>query len=133
MSFPELSDEQRAILGASGARRQIIEEVLNECHRQVVKWGLQRRPGYTQLDALDHAEHFETPVTTDMAKAICDLKIDDGTACWMDILLEEFMEARDEAKLGNKEALRVELIQVAAVVISAIQDLDRTEAENARS
>lgn len=132
MSFANLSDDQRAMLQAQSARCCIVDEVLEECERQVVKWGLQRRPGYTQLDALDHAEHFETQVTTDMAKAICDFKIADGTACWMDILLEEFMEARDEAKAGNKAALREELIQVAAVVVSAIQDLDRTEAENAR-
>lgn len=113
------------------ARENIAVEVLHECDRQVVKWGLQRRPAYSDMDGLDHAERFEVALTTDMAKAICDFKIEDGTACWIDILLEEFMEARDEAKLGDIAALRMELVQVAAVVISAIQDIDRTQQEKA--
>ncbi len=125
MSYEKPVDDYDTILQAASARINIGAEVLEECDRQVEKWGLQRRPGYTFMDALDHSERFERPVTTDDAKAICDFKIDDGTCGWIDILLEEFMEARDEAKAGRRDALRTELIQVAAVVVSAIQDLDR--------
>lgn len=133
MSFPELSDEQRAILGAAGARRQIIEEVLNECHRQVLLWGLQRRPVYNGIDVYDHVERFGGVIDTEMAKAICDLKMADGSASWTDIITEEHLEARDEAVKGDRAKLRTEWIQQAAVLISAIQDLDRTEAENANA
>lgn len=132
MSFANLSDGQREQLQASAARSYIGQEVLAECDRQVTLWGVQRRPAYTDMDALDHAERFPYSVLdTSLAKSLCDFKMQDGTASWQDIIAEEFMEARDEAKKGDLSALRVELIQLAAVIISAIQDIDRTEAENA--
>lgn len=129
MSLESLTSQQVERLQAASHRTGIAEDVLRECDRQVELWGVQHRPAFTHFDAIEHAETFSTAMDTDLAKGLCDFKMNDGTASWNDIILEEFMEARDEAMFGNEDALRVELVQLAAVIISSIQDLDRRTSE----
>ena len=115
---------------ANAGRREIVKEILDECLRQVQLWGVQNRPAFTRFDAIEHAEVFVTRLDTDLAKGLCDFKMNDGSASWNDIILEEYMEARDEALAGETDKLRVELIQLAAVIVSAIQNLDSRAREN---
>ena len=44
---------------------------------------------------------------------------------YFDILMEEVAEAHDEARDGNTEAARIELVQVAAVAVAWIECIDR--------
>lgn len=111
---------------AGGAERiNIAHELVEETNRQVAKWGVQDWPMYTRLDIFDHNQEFGTELNGDNAKACCEFKSDDRRLSWFDITTEEFLEARDEAVLGNKEKLREELIQAGACIISMIASLDR--------
>lgn len=129
MSFgnPEVASK-----GHAGSKRMgIAFEVLAECDRQVEKWGIQSWPTYTQLDIFDHGVEFGTEITADSARELCDYKAQTGQLSWFDICNEEYLEARVEAVKGDKEALRVELIQAAACLISAIASLDKNGLEGA--
>jgi len=50
-----------------------------------------------------------------------------ATPTWSHILSEEHSEAVEAAVRGNTSALREELIQVAAVAMAWVEDLDRRE------
>lgn len=110
-------------------RIAITHEMLDETHRQIEKWGQQNWPMYT-TDIFDIA-WCPQDITANAAKAICDDKANSGELSWLDICTEEYLEAREEAVLGNKEALRMELIQAGACIISAIASLDRNGLEGA--
>lgn len=129
MSFGNLTRTQAAMLQAAVRRIDVVEDILEECERQVKKWGVQEHPAFTHFDAIEHSETFSAELTTDLARGLCDFKSEDGKVSWNDIMLEEYMEARDEAMFGNEDALRVELVQLAAVIVSSIQDLDRRKRE----
>ena len=116
---------------ASTKRMSIAFEVLDECTRQVEKWGIQSWPIYTQRDIFDHGVEFGEEVNADTARELCDHKSQIGELSWLDICNEEYLEARVEAVKGDKEALRVELIQAAACIISAIASLDKNGLEGA--
>lgn len=134
MSFGDLTAPQRETLRSaydSTKRINIANEMVAETDRQVEKWGQQDWPIYTRLDILDHNEEYGTQVTADNAKALCDFKAEDKSLSWFDICNEEYFEARDEALKGDKAALRMELIQIGACIISAIASLDRNGLEGA--
>lgn len=100
---------------------KVLEEVFKEMEAQVNKWGEQNHASYTYPDVTeDH--NF---INADEAKIVCDSKMDAGIGSWTDIFLEEALEAVDEAREGNKEMLRMELIQVAAVAVSWVMSIDR--------
>lgn len=109
----------------SSKRLAIAFELLDECTRQVDKWGEQNWPMYSQLDLFDHNQEYGVELTADNAKGLCDHKSGDRSLSWFDITTEEYLEARDEALAGNAEKLRAELVQTAACIISAIASLDR--------
>lgn len=92
----------------------LADEVWAERERQLNKWGLQERPSGTDLNKWLEFEMI--------AKATHDMKVQQGTLTWLDILREEVYEAFAEE---DPDALRVELIQVMAVAASWILDLDR--------
>lgn len=102
----------------------VLSEVRQERSRQNEKWGQQHHPDYTEDDfgpvvfAMNNA---------DDARKACEHKFEDGKGSWFDISREEFWEAIDEARAGNKKALRKELIQLAAVCVAWVEDLDRHE------
>ncbi len=57
-----------------------------------------------------------------VAKARTDERAADGTVEWLDILMEEVCEAAAE---DDHVTLRAELVQVAAVALSWVEDIDR--------
>lgn len=92
----------------------LVDDVWHERARQLNKWGLQERPSGTDLGRWLEFE--------EIAKAEHDIRVQQGTLTWVDILKEEVYEAFAEE---DPDALRVELIQVMAVAASWILDLDR--------
>lgn len=101
---------------------KVLEEVFKEMEAQVNKWGEQNHFSYTYPDVTQLEE-----VTADSAKMFCDSKMDIGSGSWTDIFLEEALEAVEEAKKGDLENLRMELIQVAAVATSWVMSIDRNK------
>ena len=99
-----------------------INEVRGEMVRQVAKWGVQQHKSYTINTVMNEVE-----ISADAAKARCDEKAKKGLVSWTDIFLEEVFEAFDEAKKGNLENLRTELVQCAAVAVSWIESIDRNK------
>ena len=100
-----------------------INEVRGEMVRQVVKWGQQNHVSYTPQGVLESQD----PLSSELAKVICDLKAKHCVISWTDIFLEEVFEAIDEAKAGDLEKLRTELVQCAAVAVSWIESIDRNQ------
>lgn len=90
-----------------------------EMSRQVAKWGQQDHPSFT-------LQTLNTP-DSELAKLVCDNKSRFGCVSWTDIFLEEVYEAVDEAKAGNLDKLRTELIQCAAVALSWVESIDRNK------
>lgn len=98
-----------------------LDDVRGEMQRQINKWGQQNHGSYTPSDVSTHG----APITADLAKLICDSKARAGVVSWTDIFLEEVFEAIEEAKGGDLEKLRTELIQCAAVAVSWAESIDR--------
>lgn len=91
--------------------------VAEERHKQDRKWGDQNHPNIRPSANYPIAgSHHCRMVTETRAEA--------GLVTWTDILLEEVAEAVDEARAGNRAALRDELIQVAAVAVQWAEKLD---------
>ncbi len=98
---------------ATGETADLLYDVADERIAQVAKWGVQARPDGTSESNAPYAE---------AAKAATDKAAENGTLTWADILSEEVLEAFSET---NQDALREELVQVAAVAISWAEDIDR--------
>lgn len=92
-----------------------LEDVRAERGRQDARWGEQSHPDGTSL-SLEHTAAREA------ARQECDLAAAAGVVTWRHILNEEVREAFAETSV---EALRRELVQVAAVAVAWIEDLDR--------
>lgn len=92
-----------------------LEDVRAERGRQDARWGEQNQPDGTSL-SLEHTAAREA------ARQECDLAAAAGAVTWRHILNEEVREAFAETSV---EALRRELVQVAAVAVAWIEDLDR--------
>ncbi len=90
-----------------------LADVADELLRQVGTWGVQARPDGTSESNKPYA---------DAAKEATDKAAENGTLTWADILSEEVLEAFSET---DHDALREELVQVAAVAISWAEDIDR--------
>lgn len=91
----------------------ILEEVEQECQRQVSIWGIQRLPDGTGGTAARQI--------ADQVRRRCQQAAAAGQVTWKHILSEEIAEAYAEV---DDERLREELIQVAAVCASWVRDLD---------
>lgn len=96
----------------------VLYDIAIERQRQLDKWGDQSLPdntgplealpqGYTYLETLERVRQFN------------DLY---NNPTWDYVLLEEVMEALSEKKRAN---LRQELVEVAAVCVSWVEDIDR--------
>lgn len=104
--------------------QELLTRVGQEMERQLNKWGEQNHVSSYGYDVLDNVAY---PCAQD-AKDLCDglaAGTEEGVLSWTDIFLEEVLEAREEAMLGNMEALKEELIQCAAVALSWVQSIER--------
>ena len=113
------NDQFELIKSQMFKRNNPIHEVHGEMVRQVTKWGQQNHPSFT-------LQTLNTP-DSELAKLVCDNKSRLGCVSWTDIFLEEVYEAVDEAKAGNLDKLRTELIQCAAVALSWVESIDRNK------
>lgn len=102
------------------ASNPLLKAVQREQDRQVAKWGVQNHPSFTPGDPEKYEALYR--VTEDI-KARNDLAAKNGGLAWESILLEEVFEAGCEWQ--DNEALKVELIQVAAVALSWVESIDR--------
>lgn len=98
---------------------KVLLEVQIERYKQNKKWGEQHHPDGTSAAFQDLA---------DIAKERTEAAAKAGQVSWKDILEEEMFEAFAES---DSEKLRHELIQVAAVAVAWIEDIDsRKKTEN---
>jgi len=94
-------------------RIRVLQNIDHERNRQDEKWGPQRnKPDGTSPDYADRRDFY---------RQRCDDRAAAGEGSWLDILLEEVYEAAAET---DRAALRKELVQVAAVAVVWIEDLD---------
>jgi hypothetical protein len=91
---------------------RVLADLVHERDRQDVKWGEQHHPDGTHGDYESLANFYRSQ---------CDKNHKAGTGTWADIALEEFFEALAEE---DTTKLRKELIQVAAVAVNWIEDID---------
>lgn len=66
----------------------------------------------------------------DVAKAAYEQQVRENRASWLDVLIEEVAETVRPAVDGDLEKLREELVQVAAVAVRQIEDIDRRFADS---
>jgi hypothetical protein len=108
------------------ATRRVLEDVMRERVRQNHKWGQQTHPYQTGPD-------YRLVGSRKNSEAVARLKYFNdyyGQPYWSLILAEEFYEAMCEV---DPEKLREELVQVAAVAVSWIEDIDRRQRAGVRS
>jgi hypothetical protein len=109
-----------------GTTATVLQEVLVERRRQDEKWGVQNhpdvRPQFEGLDQSDRCRIYEIKTARD-AITVTEEAAENGLLSWPDILLEETSEAIEATV--DPEALRRELIQVAAVAVAWIESIDR--------
>ncbi len=115
----------------SAAEARVIADVLAERAAQDAKWGEQNHPDGTGHSTAPLEDHECLSVDMDAA-ALAELFRDRTESrfagagwvpgAWRDILLEEVFEALAEE---DPDALRYELIQVAAVASQWAQAIDR--------
>lgn len=96
-----------------------LYDVAEERCGQVLAWGVQTLPDGT-------GEEWEHAASE--AKRINGVRAKAGSISWLDVLLEEVLEAAAEA---DPHKLRAELVQVAAVAVAWAEDVDRKLAEDA--
>lgn len=100
---------------------RIMQEVVAERFRQEEKFPGQQLPDGNDTSAKTMG------LLAKLAKNRCDQASADGVLTWHDVLLEEVAEALAET---DQDALREELIQVAAVAMRWAQDIDRRLADS---
>jgi len=110
--------------------KNVVREVMLERWAQDKKWGEQNHPSFDQVlinreggvTPERMAERYEIPPEW-RAKGTCQQEFARGQGTWMDVLQEEVSEAC--AAFGDPQALRAELLQVAAVACAWVELLDR--------
>ena len=124
---PEMIEREAAFKAAhesmsEGLGPVILTEIFHERVRQQVKWGEQNHPNFPpELAPENRCRDFEIPTASD-ARLLCENAAEDGSLTYADILLEEFSEAFEAP---DEDALRAELIQVAAVAHAWVDCIDR--------
>lgn len=123
------------------ASLRVIELVLRERERQRAKWGDDPHPDVGQAWWLQRQSRTGPLTWTDELRAMVEAgEASDGGAGWLEILFEEVGEARDAAEMlapadegaasraRRRALLRAELVQVAAVAVAWVEDLERRDA-----
>ncbi|WP_157251299.1 hypothetical protein [Nonomuraea typhae] len=103
--------------GVPGSLARVLADIADERRAQDARWGIQDIPDGTSPSRTAAA---------DAAKRETSAAFGEGTLTWRHILLEEVLESLAET---DPEALRTELIQVAAVAVKWAQALDRRSLE----
>lgn len=98
--------------------REVLAEVAEERLRQHHLWGVQDHP----MGSGPNVELFGYEIK-DLLGFVSDFNDTHNNPYWGTILLEEVLEALAEPTDSNN--LRKELLQVAAVAVAAVEDLDR--------
>lgn len=114
--------------------KTILNEIVAERVRQDAKWGVQEHDLWGQwLASVQPGELraliLRIPTQAD-AKISCNRRLAEKSAGWLDIMLEEFAEV---AEADSEAAARTELIQLAAVVVNALEAIDRRRAQRNKS
>lgn len=106
----------------------VLDEVRDEMQKQINKWGVQDHKSHTHHDIIYHLGGEQASrVACAHSKTVTDVKASVGSVSYLDIFLEEVMEAREEAIHGDLENLQIELIQCAAVALSWIECIRRNK------
>lgn len=123
----ETADDVRQLGRAADmmATMYVLDEVFAERQRQDEKWGEQNHPDFWPTKLPQTAElratYYGVP-QEGLAKHNCELAFAAGRGSWADILVEEVSEA---IGAPHVEALREELVQVAAVAVKWVEAIDR--------
>ncbi|MEU7890482.1 hypothetical protein AB0B54_33685 [Microbispora bryophytorum] len=99
--------------GLPGSLHRALSDVAAERAAQDARWGLQEHPDGTGPAYAPEADLAKQAVTDAAAE---------GRLTWRHILHEEVLEAFAEE---DADRLRAELVQVAAVAVKWVQELDR--------
>jgi hypothetical protein len=103
------------------ARRVAMENVLadvgNEREKQHEKWGEQSLPDGTRNGGMNLVQR-------EQAKNACDRAAREGRCTFAHVITEEFWEVMCEE---DTEALRTELVQLAAVAVQWVEAIDRRQ------
>ncbi|WP_214409679.1 hypothetical protein [Sphaerisporangium fuscum] len=99
--------------GLTGSLSRVLADIADERIAQDVMWGIDEHPDGTGPHRSADADRAKREVADSASR---------GTLTWRHILLEEVLEAFAE---DDPDALRAELVQVAAVATKWIQALDR--------
>lgn len=94
-----------------------VDAIWRERVAQDLKWGEQNHPDGTGLTLMSRYD-------ADVARDACERAFAEGYGTFKHILIEEVYEALAES---DKEALKTELIQVAAVAVAWVEKLIREE------
>lgn len=103
-------------------------DIIAERWRQLRKWGHQKHPDVGGIPAAADAKRALYDEMAWRHKRDNDLNAKAGTVGWDGILLEEVYEALAESE---RDALRAELVQVAAVCVAWVEDLDNRAGDRA--
>jgi hypothetical protein len=104
----------RPVAAHAGRTAAVLDEVAAELRRAEAKFPDQHLP--------DGGGDPRWAELRDAQRAKTDRKLADGTATWLDVVLEETYEAFAET---DPMLLRAELVQVAAMAIRWINDIDQ--------
>ncbi len=115
------------VLTTSSSLGRFLVELARERERQEAKFPEQHLPSSAPATAEATLGYPPVRALTSDVRAYVEVAAAAGMLSWRDVLHEEFCEAIDEADAGdvNVDALRSELVQVAAVCARWIEDLDR--------
>lgn len=97
---------------------RILMEIGDEMAVSIDKWGIQNHPDGTGAAF----PGGDAAMIRDLAREVCNVRHAQGEGTWAHILTEEYREALAE---DAPDALRAELIQVAAVAALWVAAIDR--------
>lgn len=112
--------------------QRALIDVEVECQRQDEKWGENRKhPMKPEID-FDSGQEFQriSDLRANLSRIECDIAFAENQGTWFHILSEEFWEvfaSKTEAEM------RVELVQVAAVVFQMIRNIDFNASETTKA
>ena len=103
-------------------KKLIYSEIISERIKQDEKWGIQNHL-IVDDSYVPEGMHLRYGLPSEKrVKELCDSLSKKNELTWGDIIVEELVEALNAP---NKESMREELIQCAAVIVAMIESLDR--------
>lgn len=122
-----MSEHRDAGLTAAAYPDDVLAQVRAERARQEAKFPEQHLPSIPAAAIGNRTILHGRYLLTDerQAKAKVERLARAGSLTWLDVLIEELAEAMEAAAFEPDANLRAELVQVAAVAVRWIEDLDR--------